>query len=110
VTALDLYSAPKFGRRQMERTETPTLGPTAYAPRRHVPGGDAAEEGRRFVTVQATTSALAPAAVATRAIAYIIDAIILGICGIFILGLIINDLTIVGSITRAIIYGVLGFL
>ena len=62
------------------------------------------------MTVQATTSALAPAAVATRAIAYIIDAIILGLCGIVILGLIINDLTIVGSITRAIIYGVLGFL
>jgi uncharacterized RDD family membrane protein YckC len=62
------------------------------------------------VTVQATTSALAPAAVATRAIAYIIDAIILGICGIVILGLIINDLTIVGTIVRAIIYGVLGFL
>jgi uncharacterized RDD family membrane protein YckC len=62
------------------------------------------------VTVQATSSALAPAAVATRAIAYIIDAIILGICGIFILGIIINDLTIVGTITRAIIYAVLGFL
>jgi len=62
------------------------------------------------VTVQATTSALAPAAVATRAIAYIIDAIILGICGIVILGLIINDTTIVGGITRAIIYAALGFL
>jgi uncharacterized RDD family membrane protein YckC len=62
------------------------------------------------VTVQATSSALAPAAVAARAIAYIIDAIILGICGIVILGLIIPDTTIVGGITRAIIYGVLGFL
>jgi uncharacterized RDD family membrane protein YckC len=61
------------------------------------------------VTVQATSSALAPAAVATRAIAYIIDAIILGICGIVILGFIIPDVTVVGSITRAIIYGVLGF-
>jgi len=75
-----------------------------------VPGGNAAEEGRRFVTVQATTSALAPAAVVTRAIAYIIDSLILFICGIIILGLIINDLTVVGSITRAIIYAVLGFL
>jgi len=75
-----------------------------------VPGGDAAEEGRRFVTVQATTSALAPATVVTRVIAYIIDAIILFICGIIILGLIINDVTVVGSITRAIIYAVLGFL
>ena len=62
------------------------------------------------MTVQATTSALAPAAVATRVIAYIIDAIILGLCGIVILGLIINDVTIVGTVTRAIIYAVLGFL
>lgn len=63
------------------------------------------------MTVQATSSsALAPAAVATRVIAYIIDAIILGICGIVILGLIISDVTIVGTITRAIIYGILGFL
>lgn len=62
------------------------------------------------MTVQATTSALAPATVVTRVIAYIIDAIILFICGIIILGLIINDVTVVGSITRAIIYAVLGFL
>jgi uncharacterized RDD family membrane protein YckC len=62
------------------------------------------------VTVQATTSALAPAAVATRVIAYIIDAIILGLCGIVIVGLVINDVTIVGNVTRAIIYAVLGFL
>ena len=62
------------------------------------------------MTVQATTSALAPATVVTRAIAYIIDSLILFICGIIILGLIINDLTVVGSITRAIIYAVLGFL
>jgi uncharacterized RDD family membrane protein YckC len=62
------------------------------------------------MTVQATTSALAPAAVATRVIAYIIDAIILGIIGIFILGIVINDVTIVGTVTRAIIYAVLGFL
>jgi uncharacterized RDD family membrane protein YckC len=62
------------------------------------------------VTVQATTSALAPAAVATRVIAYIIDAIILGLSGIVVLGLIITDVTVVGSVTRAIIYAVLGFL
>ena len=62
------------------------------------------------MTVQATTSALAPAAVTTRVIAYIIDAIILFLGGVLILGLIINDLTIVGNITRAIIYAVLGFL
>jgi uncharacterized RDD family membrane protein YckC len=62
------------------------------------------------VTVQATSSALAPAAVVTRVIAYIIDAIILGILGIVILGIIVNDVTIVGSVIRAVIYAVLGFL
>jgi uncharacterized RDD family membrane protein YckC len=62
------------------------------------------------VTVQVTSSALAPAAVVTRVIAYIIDAIILGILGIVILGIIVNDVTIVGSIIRAVIYAVLGFL
>jgi uncharacterized RDD family membrane protein YckC len=62
------------------------------------------------VTVQATSSALAPAAVVTRVIAYIIDAIILGILGIVVLGIIVNDVTIVGSIIRAVIYAVLGFL
>jgi uncharacterized RDD family membrane protein YckC len=60
------------------------------------------------VTVQATSSALAPAAVATRVIAFIIDGIILGICSA-VIGAIIGDTTIVGGITRAIIYGVLGF-
>jgi uncharacterized RDD family membrane protein YckC len=61
------------------------------------------------VTVQATSSALAPAAVATRVIAFIIDGIILGICSA-VIGAIVLDTTIVGGITRAIIYGVLGFL
>jgi uncharacterized RDD family membrane protein YckC len=62
------------------------------------------------VTIQAASSALAPAAMMTRVIAYIVDAIILGLCGFFILGLIISDLTIVGSLARGIIYAVLGFL
>jgi uncharacterized RDD family membrane protein YckC len=62
------------------------------------------------VTVQAASSALAPAAVATRVIAYIIDAIILGLCGIILVGILINDVTIVGSVTRAVIFAVLGFL
>ena len=61
------------------------------------------------MTVQTTSSALAPAAVATRVIAFIIDAIILGLCSA-VLGLIIGDTTIVGGITRAIIYAALGFL
>ena len=62
------------------------------------------------MTVQTTTSALAPAAVVTRVIAYIIDAIILFFVGVIILGLIINDVTVVGGVTRAIIYAILGFL
>jgi uncharacterized RDD family membrane protein YckC len=62
------------------------------------------------MTVQATTSALAPAAVATRVIAYIIDAIILGICGLVLVGIIIGDTSVVGLIAKAIIYAVLGFL
>lgn len=62
------------------------------------------------MTVQATSSALAPAAVATRVIAYIIDAIILGICGILIVGIIVGDVTVTGNIIRAIIYAALGFL
>ncbi|MEK6227271.1 MAG: RDD family protein [Chloroflexota bacterium] len=61
------------------------------------------------MTVQATTSALAPAAVATRVIAFIIDGIILGLCSA-VIGAIVGDTTIVGGITRAIIYAVLGFL
>jgi uncharacterized RDD family membrane protein YckC len=43
-------------------------------------------------------------------IAYIIDAIILGLSGVVLLGFIISDVTIVGNITRAIIYAILGFL
>jgi uncharacterized RDD family membrane protein YckC len=60
------------------------------------------------VTVQATSSALAPAAITTRVIALIIDAIILGLLSA-VLGALIGDTTIVGGVTRAIIYAVLGF-
>ena len=61
------------------------------------------------MTVQAASSAIAPAAVTTRVIALIIDAIVLGLCSA-VLGFIVGDATIVGGITRAIIYAVLGFL
>lgn len=60
------------------------------------------------MTVQATSTSLAPAAVTTRVIALIIDAIILGICSA-ILGLVIADTGIVSGIIRAIIYAALGF-
>jgi uncharacterized RDD family membrane protein YckC len=62
------------------------------------------------VTVQAASSALAPAAIGPRVIAYIIDAIILGIVGIIVVGIIYSDLSIVGSIVRAILFAILGFL
>jgi uncharacterized RDD family membrane protein YckC len=62
------------------------------------------------MTVQATSAALAPASIGARVIAYIIDAIILGIVGILVVGAIVSDSTVTGSLTRAIIYAVLGFL
>ena len=62
------------------------------------------------MTVQAVSAALAPAAVMTRVVAYIIDLIVLFIFGVLILGGLVSDGTIVGGITRAIIYAVLSFL
>lgn len=61
------------------------------------------------MTVQTASASLAPAAVTTRVIAYIIDAIIL-FCVVLILGAIISDVTIVGSVMRAIIFAAVGFL
>jgi uncharacterized RDD family membrane protein YckC len=75
-----------------------------------VSGGDAADEGRRFVTVQATSSALAPAALGPRIIALIIDAVVLGICGIILVGIVVSDVTIVGNIIRGILFAALGLL
>ena len=91
----------------MERTEAEALVLDRYAPR-HVSGGNAAEEGRHFVTVPATAFALAPAAIGARVIACILDFIILVIIQ-FIVGSIVSDLTIVGSFIRAIISAVVGF-
>jgi len=62
------------------------------------------------VTVQATASTLAPAAVATRVVAYIVDLIVLFICGVLILGGLVSDGTMAGGITRAIIYAIFSFL
>jgi uncharacterized RDD family membrane protein YckC len=73
-----------------------------------VSGGDAADEGRRIVTVQAASASLAPAAVLTRVIAYIIDVILLAFV-LFIVGMIVSDVTIVGSVIRAIIFAAVGF-
>ena len=62
------------------------------------------------MTVQATASTLAPAAVATRVVAYIVDLIVLFICGVLILGGLVSDGTMAGGITRAIIYAIFSFL
>lgn len=62
------------------------------------------------MTVQAASSALAPASIGARVIAYIIDAIIVGLVGIIVVGAIYGDATVTGSFVRAIIYAVLGFL
>lgn len=62
------------------------------------------------MTVQATSSALAPAALGPRIIALIIDAIILGIAGIFIVGIFVGDTSVVGTLIRGILFAVLGFL
>lgn len=61
------------------------------------------------MTVQATSSALAPAAMGARVIAFIVDVVVLSIL-LGILSLIVGDVTIVGTITRLIIFGALGFL
>jgi uncharacterized RDD family membrane protein YckC len=74
-----------------------------------VSGGDAADEGRQKMAVQATSTALAPASIGARVVAFIIDAIVLGLCQ-WVLGLIIGDISIVGGLTRAIIYAAFGFL
>ncbi len=92
----------------MDRIETEALGVPRYAPRESVSGGNAAEEGSPILSVQAASSALAPAAIGARVIAFIIDAIVLGLIQV-ILASIVGDTTIVGGLTRAIIYAVIGF-
>jgi len=67
-------------------------------------------KGDAFVTVQAASAALAPATVVARLIAYIIDLVVLWICGVFILGAIVGDSSMVGGVSRAIIYAVFAFL
>lgn len=72
------------------------------------PAATPADEGRRFVTVQTASASLAPAATMARVIAYIIDVVILAFV-LFIVGLIVSDVTIVGSLMRAIIFAAVGF-
>jgi uncharacterized RDD family membrane protein YckC len=62
------------------------------------------------MTTSAMTSALTPAALGARIIAYVIDAIALGLVGIVVVGAIYSDFSLAGSVLRAIILAVLGFL
>lgn len=61
------------------------------------------------MTVQAASSALAPGAIGPRVIAYIIDAIILGVIGIFLVGALYADISIVGNLVRTIVFAALSF-
>jgi uncharacterized RDD family membrane protein YckC len=54
------------------------------------------------------STALAPAAIGARVVAFIIDAIVLGLCQV-VLGAIVGDVSIVGGLTRAVIFAALGF-
>ena len=62
------------------------------------------------MTVQAASSALAPASIGARVIAYIIDGIILFLIGLVLVGAIYSDVSVIGSVVRSVIYAVLGFL
>src|SRR5256885_1793324 len=73
-----------------------------------VPGGSAVEEGRLILSVQAASTALAPAAMGARVIAFIVDAIVVIILQ-SVLSTLVGDATIVGGLTRAIIFAALGF-
>lgn len=77
-------------------------------PAKLLSGGDAAEEGRSNLSVQAAATSMAPASIGARVVAFIIDAIVLGLCQL-VIGSIIGDVSIVGSLTRAIIYAAIGF-
>src|SRR2546430_16269197 len=63
---------------------------------------------RLFLSLNPASRSLAPAAIGARVIAFIIDAIVLGLIQV-ILASIVGDTTIVGGLTRAIIYAVIGF-
>ena len=71
-------------------------------------GGNAVEEGRLILAVQAVSTALAPAAIGARVVASLIDGIILWL-SLSIVGGILSDVTIGGSFIRALIQAVVVF-
>ena len=60
------------------------------------------------MTVQAASTALAPAAIGARVVAFIVDLIVLAIVQTLLVS-IVGDTTLVGGLTRAIIFAVVGF-
>ena len=72
------------------------------------PAATPPREGRPILSVQAASVALAPAAIGARVVAFIVDAIVLLLIQL-LLGSIVGDLTVVGSIARAVIYAAIGF-
>ena len=71
-------------------------------------GGNAAEEGRVFLTVQVASTALAPAAIGARVVAFIIDAVVLVLVQL-VLGSLVGDITLAGGVVRAVIYAAISF-
>jgi uncharacterized RDD family membrane protein YckC len=72
----------------------------------HAPATPPREE--KLLTVQTASAALAPASIGARVVAFIVDGILLFVCQVLI-GAIVGDLTIAGSLTRAVIYAAIGF-
>ena len=72
------------------------------------PAATPPREGRSILSVQVAAASTAPASIGARVVAFIIDAIVLGLCQ-FVLGVIIGDVSVVGSLARAVIYAALGF-
>jgi uncharacterized RDD family membrane protein YckC len=92
----------------LDRIETEALALRGYAAPGIAPGGSAVEEGRLILSVQAASTALGPAAMGARAVALIVDVIVVLILQ-WLLGTLLGEATIVGGLTRAVIFAALSF-
>ena len=61
------------------------------------------------MATQAMSGALAPAAVATRVLAYILDVIVLGFVSVILVNAVYSDTTAVGNVVRAVLFALLSF-
>jgi uncharacterized RDD family membrane protein YckC len=91
----------------MERNATTTLGPDAILGTEVCRAATPPRKGT-FLTVQAASTALAPAAIGARVVAALIDGVILWIIQ-SIVGGILSDASVVGGFIRAIIAAVVAF-